>query len=242
MEQESHIAVVDDHEEIRGLVARYLEQHGFRVTPAADAAAFRRLLGTETFDLVILDIMMPGEDGLALCRDLRKTSLVPVIFLTAMAEETDRIVGLEIGADDYLSKPFNPRELLARVRAILRRSQIASAASASLAVEHGNRLRFADKTLDVTRQEITGQDGVSVPLSSADFKLLTVFLENPGKVLSRDDLLDLTSGREANVWDRSIDNQVSRLRRKIEEDPKNPVLIKTHWGDGYCFTGKVVPA
>ena len=241
METNSHIAVVDDHQEIRELVARYLDQHGYRVTVAESAAAFRELLGTETFDLVVLDIMMPGEDGLSLCRELRISSKLPVIFLTAMAEDTDRIVGLELGGDDYLAKPFNPRELLARIRAVLRRSK-SSGEGGDERVTHSDRVRFADKTLDVGRQEVTGPDGVAVPLSSAEFRLLSVFLRHPGEVLSRDELLDLTSGREADVWDRSIDNQVSRLRRKIEDDPKNPGLIKTHWGDGYCFTGKVVKA
>ena len=239
MEVTPHIAVVDDHQEIRELVARYLEQHGYRVTTAENAEAFRKQLAGASFDLVVLDIMMPGEDGLSLCRELRTSTQLPVIFLTAMAEDTDRIVGLELGGDDYLTKPFNPRELLARIRAVLRRSK--SAADGHEAdVSHGDHVRFADKTLDVARQEVTGPDGVAVPLSSAEFRLLSVFLKHPGKVLSRDELLDLTSGREADVWDRSIDNQVSRLRRKIENDPKNPGLIKTHWGDGYCFTGKVV--
>jgi len=237
METIPHIAVVDDHQEIRELVALYLQQHGYRVTVAGDAAQFRKLLETESFDLAVLDIMMPGEDGLSLCRDLRAVSKLPVIFLTAVAEDADRIVGLEIGGDDYLTKPFNPRELLARIRAVLRRSQ---AAGEPGVLESGGRVRFDGKVLDVSRQEVTGEDGVAVPLSSAEFRLLSVFLEHPGKVLSRDELLDLTSGKEADVWDRSIDNQVSRLRKKIEEDPKNPGLIKTHWGDGYCFTGKVV--
>ena len=239
MEPTPHIAVVDDHQEIRELVARYLEQHGYRVTTAEHAEAFRRQLAHGSFDLEELYIMMPGEDGLSLCRELRASSHLPVIFLTAMAEETDRIVGLELGGDDYLTKPFNPRELLARIRAVLRRSK-SSAEGGSFNVTHGDRIRFAGKTLDVARQEVSGADGVAVPLSSAEFRLLSVFLSHPGKVLSRDELLDLTSGREADVWDRSIDNQVSRLRRKIEDDPKNPGLIKTHWGDGYCFTGKVV--
>jgi two-component system OmpR family response regulator len=240
MEPLPHIAVVDDHQEIRELVARYLGQHGYRVTVAESAAAFSALHESERFDLLVLDIMMPGEDGLSLCRELRTSSKLPVIFLTAVAEDTDRIVGLELGADDYLTKPFNPRELLARIRAVLRRSQTEDRSTALL--ESGKRLRFGDKVLDVSRQEVTGADGVAVPLSSAEFRLLSVFLEHQGKVLSRDELLDLTSGREADVWDRSIDNQVSRLRRKVEDDPKNPGLIKTHWGDGYCFTGKVVRA
>lgn len=239
MEPTPHIAVVDDHQEIRELVARYLEQHGYRVTTAGNAEAFRAELANGSFDLLVLDIMMPGEDGLSLCRELRNSTQLPVIFLTAMAEDADRIVGLELGGDDYLTKPFNPRELLARIRAVLRRSR-SSPDGGDIEVNHGDRVRFGDKILDVARQEVAGADGVAVPLSSAEFRLLRVFLNHPGKVLSRDELLDLTSGREADVWDRSIDNQVSRLRRKIEDDPRNPGLIKTHWGDGYCFTGKVV--
>nr|WP_206170979.1 response regulator [Phragmitibacter flavus] len=239
MEKQPHIAVVDDHEEIRELVGRYLGQHGFAVSAAADAGEFRELLTKERFDLVILDIMMPGEDGLSLCRHLRATTSIPMIFLTAMAEDTDRIVGLEIGADDYLPKPFNPRELLARIRAVLRRA--GGSMVSGEAEEGAKQLRFGDQVLDLVRQEVTGEDGVAVPLSSAEFRLLSVFLEHAGKVINRETLIDLTSGRDPGAWDRSIDNQVSRLRRKIEVDPKNPVLIKTHWGDGYCFTGKVVP-
>ncbi|WP_035605195.1 response regulator [Haloferula sp. BvORR071] len=242
MEVGPHIAVVDDHQEIRQLLVKYLGQHGFTVSAAASAAEFRaQLERSETPDLVVLDIMMPGEDGLSLCRHLRATTGLPVIFLTAMAEDTERIIGLEIGADDYLVKPFNPRELLARIRAVLRRSGT-HATNEEPPLTKSSRLRFADKLFDLSRHEVTGSDGVAVPLSTAEYRLLCVFLEHPGKVLSRDALLDLTSGREAEVWDRSIDNQVSRLRRKIEEDPKNPMLIKTYWGDGYCFTGTVTPA
>jgi len=242
MEAVPHITVVDDHQEIRELLVRYLGQHGYTVSAAASAAEFRaRLDRGEIPDLVVLDIMMPGEDGLSLCRHLRATTALPVIFLTAMAEDTERIVGLEIGADDYLVKPFNPRELLARIRAVLRRVGGMEDPSAGTPARNAKpeRLRFADKLFDLARHEVSGGDGVAIPLSTAEYRLLCVFLEHPGEVLSRDALLDLTSGREADVWDRSIDNQVSRLRRKIEEDPKNPVLIKTYWGDGYCFTGKV---
>jgi two-component system OmpR family response regulator len=240
MESIPHIAVVDDHQEIRELLVRYLGQQGFRVTAANGAEEFKVLLEREVFDLVVLDIMMPGEDGLSLCRFLRATNPLPVIFLTAAAEDADRIVGLELGGDDYLAKPFNPRELLARIRAVLRRSHPGSPAVGAEVPGRG-KLKFADRILDITRQEINGADGVAVPLSSAEFRLLKVFLEHAGKVLSRDQLLDQTRGREADAWDRSIDNQVSRLRRKIEEDPKNPVLIKTYWGDGYCFTANPVP-
>lgn len=239
MDPTPHIAVVDDHKDIRELVSRYLTQHGYRVSAAESAAACRRLLERSAPDLLVLDIMMPGEDGLALCRDLRATTQLPIIFLTAAAEDTDRIVGLEMGADDYLTKPFNPRELLARIKAVLRRSRSLPAQRGAMP---GEKVRFDGRVLDVSRREVTGGDGVAVPLSTAEFRLLCVFLEHPGMVLTRDQLLDLTAGRAAEMWDRSIDNQVSRLRRKIEADPKNPALIKTHWGGGYCFTGKVEAA
>ncbi len=231
-----HIAVIDDHRDIRELLVRYLGEHGYRVSAAESAAAFRRQLENSAPDLLVLDIMMPGEDGLTLCRELRAKSSVPIIFLTAMADDTDRIVGLEMGADDYLVKPFNPRELLARIKAVMRRTQ---SLPPTRHVVRAEKLSFADKLLDLSRQEVTGRDGVAVPLSNAEFRLLCVFLDRPGVVLSRDQLLDLTSGRAAEVWDRSIDNQVSRLRRKIEEDPAQPLLIKTCWGDGYQFVGEV---
>ena len=239
MDQTQHILVVDDHRDIRDLVARYLTKHGLRVTVAESAAAARKQLQASAVDLVVLDIMMPGEDGLSLCRYLRETTELPVILLTAMAEETDRIVGLEIGADDYLTKPFNPRELLARIKAVLRRAR-------SLPPQRGrpiaNRVRFADWILDVGRRELLGPDGVAVPLSTGEFLLLGAFVERPRMVLTRDQLLDLTRGREAGPFDRAIDNQVSRLRRKIEPDPKRPALIKTHWGGGYSFEAEVTPA
>jgi two-component system, OmpR family, response regulator len=231
-----HVAVIDDHRDIRELLVRYLGERGYRVSAAENAAVFRRQLENSAPDLLVLDIMMPGDDGLALCRELRAKSQIPIIFLTAMVEETDRIVGLEMGADDYLTKPFNPRELLARIKAVMRRTQ--SLPPTPKAVE-AEKIHFEDKVLDVGRREVLGRDGVAVPLSNAEFRLLCVFLERPGVVLSRDQLLDLTSGRPADVWDRSVDNQVSRLRRKIEEDPAQPSLIKTCWGDGYQFVGKV---
>jgi two-component system, OmpR family, response regulator len=237
MSQVFHIAVIDDHKDIRELLVRYLGEHGYRVSAAESVAAFRRQLDTSAPDLLVLDIMMPGDDGLTLCRELRAKSQVPIIFLTAMAEETDRIVGLEMGADDYLTKPFNPRELLARIKAVMRRAQ--SLPTPTRAAVRAEKIQFEDKVLDVGRREVVEGDGVAVPLSDAEFRLLCVFLERPGVVLSRDQLLDLTSGRPAEVWDRSIDNQVSRLRRKIEADPAQPALIKTCWGDGYQFVGKV---
>jgi two-component system, OmpR family, response regulator len=232
-----HLLVVDDHREIRELLARYLAKHGFRVDTAENAAAARRRLQAGAFDLVVLDVMMPGEDGLSLCRHLRETApALPVILLTAMGEETDRIVGLEMGADDYVAKPFNPRELLARVKAVLRR---ASSLPQRRDRPASRRLRFDRWVLDAGRRELEGPDGVAVPLSAGEFLLLTAFLERPRMVLTRDQLLDLTRGREAGPFDRAIDNQVSRLRRKIEADPKRPALVRTHWGGGYSFEADV---
>jgi two-component system, OmpR family, response regulator len=232
-----HLLVVDDHREIRELLARYLAKHGFRVDTAENAAAARRRLQAGAFDLVVLDVMMPGEDGLSLCRHLRETApALPVILLTAMGEETDRIVGLEMGADDYVAKPFNPRELLARIKAVLRR---ATSLPPQRDRPASRRLRFDRWVLDAGRRELEGPDGVAVPLSAGEFLLLTAFLERPRMVLTRDQLLDLTRGREAGPFDRAIDNQVSRLRRKIEADPKRPALVRTHWGGGYSFEAEV---
>lgn len=236
MEPTPHIAIVDDHADIRELVARYLGQHGYRVSTADSAASLRRLLQRSALDLVVLDIMMPSEDGLSVCRDLRSTTNLPVILLTAVAEDTDRIVGLEMGADDYITKPFNPRELLARIKAVLRR---ANSLPPRQAGPRSKMIKFDRWTLDVGRRELLSGDGVAVPLSTAEFRLLSVLIDHPGIVLTRDQLLDLTVGRAADVYDRSIDNQVSRLRRKIETDPRNPMLIKTHWGGGYSFAAEV---
>lgn len=239
MDSVPHIAVVDDHRDIRDLVGKYLSQHGYRISVAESAAALRRLLERGAPDLIILDVMMPGEDGLAVCRQLRTSTDVPIIFLTAMSEETDRIIGLELGADDYLTKPFNPRELLARIKAVLRRVNSLPPRRGMLKAK---ALRFDRWLLNVGRRELVGDDRVAVPLSTAEFRLLTAFLDHAGLVLSREQLLDLTVGRVADPFDRSIDNQVSRLRKKIETDPKNPVLIKTHWGGGYSFTAEVEQA
>jgi two-component system OmpR family response regulator len=231
-----HILVVDDARDIREPLTRYLKENGYRATAAENAAAARRFLRTAGIDLVVLDIMMPGEDGLSLCRFIRESSGIPVIMLTARGEELDRIVGLEIGADDYVAKPFNPRELLARVGAVLRRTNTLPPRLRGPAAE---RYRFGDWTFNASQREIAGKDGLAIPLSSGEFKLLMAFLERPKVALSREQLLDLTKGRDAEVFDRSIDNQVSRLRRKIEEDPKNPRYIKTVWGGGYMFTSEV---
>jgi two-component system OmpR family response regulator len=239
MESVPHIAVVDDHRDIRDLVGKYLAHHGYRISVAENAAALRRLLERSAPDLIVLDVMMPGEDGLSVCRHLRSTTNLPIIFLTAMAEETDRIIGLEIGADDYLTKPFNPRELLARIKAVLRRVNSLPPQRDRLKAK---ALRFDRWVLNVGRRELVGREGVAVPLSTAEFRLLKAFLDHAGLVLSRDQLLDLTVGRAADTFDRSIDNQVSRLRKKIEVDPKTPELIKTHWGGGYSFAAEVEEA
>jgi two-component system OmpR family response regulator len=186
----------------------------------------------------MLDVMMPGEDGLSLCRHSRETTETPVILLTAMGEETDRIVGLEVGADDYVSKPFNPRELLARIKAVLRRSQSLPPQRESVVAD---RVRFARWIFDRERRELVDEDGVVISLSGGEFRLLSVLVDRPGIVLSRDQLLDLTRGRDALPFDRSVDNQVSRLRRKLEQDAAKPELIKTVWGEGYNFATKVEP-
>ena len=236
MEPTSHVLVVDDHRDIREPLARYLEKHGLRVTIADKSATARRVLKSAAVDLVVLDVMMPGEDGLQLCRHLRETTNIPVILLTAMAEETDRVVGLEIGADDYVTKPFNPRELLARIKAVIRRTH-------SLPPDHEphaeGTYRFDRWSLDPARRQLVDEVGIVTPLSTGEFRLLAALLERPGMVLSRDQLLDLTKGRRAIPFDRAVDNQVSRLRRKIERDPRNPELITTVWGGGYRFAGKV---
>ena len=226
----AHILIVDDDREIRDLTGRYLRKHGFRVDSAADAKEMDRLLRDGRFDLIVLDLMLPGEDGLSICRRLRAATRIPIVMLTAVAEDTDRIIGLEIGADDYLTKPFNPRELLARIRAVLRRAE------GPLPHPEGGTLVFAGWRLDPARRELRDPDGVLVELTAGGFDLLAAFVERPRRVLSRDRLLDLTKGRDAQPFDRSIDVQVSRLRRKIEADPKKPEVIKTVRSGGYIFT------
>jgi two-component system OmpR family response regulator len=231
-----HVLVVDDDREIRDLLGRFLAKHGYRVTAAQDGKEMRRALTDWHIDLVVLDLMLPGEDGLSLCRDLRAKSRVPVIMLTMMGEETDRIIGLEMGADDYLPKPFNPRELLARMKAVLRRAHCAPAAPAT---GRGKILRFAGWKLDLGLRRLESPQGLIVDLSAGEFDLLVAFAERPERVLNRDQLLDLTHGRAEAPFDRSIDMQVSRLRRKIEVNAKEPELIKTVRGGGYIFTAVV---
>ncbi len=236
MNNQPHILVVDDHADIRDPLAKYLKQHGLRVSDAGSATEAREVLRTNAINLVVLDIMMPGEDGLSLCRHLREATTTPVILLTALAEETDRIVGLEMGADDYLTKPFNPRELLARIKAVLRR---VDSLPPQRQAQRPATIRFDRWQFDTGRRELIDDKGVVVALSSGEFDLLEVFLRHPRIVLSRDQLLDHTRGREAAVFDRSIDNQVSRLRKKLEVDPKKPSLIKTVWGGGYQFVADI---
>ena len=233
----SHILIVDDHREIRDLLARFLRKHGMRASVAADTEEARKVLKNSAIDLIVLDIMMPGEDGLSLARKLSENEEIPFILLTALTEETDRIVGLELGADDYVTKPFNPRELVARIKAVLRRTH---SIPPSREPEPDRSIRFGRWIFNAGRREIKcNNKDIVTPLSHSECLLLSVFLERPNIVLNRDQLLDLTKGRMANLFDRSIDNQVSRLRRKIEDDPKKPLLIQTVWGGGYKFAGDV---
>lgn len=236
MDKSPHILVVDDDREIRSLLTRFLGEHGFRVTTAPDGRAMRQILADWRIDLVVLDVMLPGEDGLSLCRRLRAESKLPIIMLTAVGQDTDRIVGLEIGADDYLPKPFNPRELVARIKVVLRRASAEPATGGSLS---NGQFRFAGWMFDCTRRRLESPDGVLVDLSGAEFNILTAFVERPNRVLSREQLLDLARSRASIPFDRSIDVQVSRLRQKLEVDPRRPGLIKTVRGGGYVLAAEV---
>jgi two-component system OmpR family response regulator len=229
------LLVVDDEAALREPLAEYLSRQGFVVTQAASAAEARSLIRDETPDLVLLDIMMPGEDGLSLCRHLSEAKNIPVIFLTAKGEATDRIVGLEIGGDDYVVKPFEPRELVARIRSVLRRATKAPAG----AEEEDALYEFDGWRLDPLKRRLIDPEGTVVPISSAEFRLLIAFLGHPRQVLDRDRLLDMVQGREAHLFDRAVDNQVSRLRRKVEADSRDPKLIQTVWGGGYRFAADV---
>ena len=234
-----HILVVEDDREISTLIARYLRANDYRVIVTGSGREIDDLMQTSRIDLVVLDLMLPGENGLSICKRLRVTTQVPIIMLTAKSEEVDRILGLEIGADDYLSKPFNPRELLARIRAVLRRSTIKAGESTA----NGARvLTFLGWRIDRGLRELSSPASARVTLTDAEFTLLQAFCECPGRILSRDQLLDLTQGRSAGVFERSIDILVSRLRRKIEVDPHQPSIIKTVRSGGYLFTPAVEPA
>ncbi|MCZ7465428.1 response regulator [Rhizobium rhizogenes] len=236
MQNSPHILIVDDHREIRELVSRALVKEGFRTSVAADGRAMRKVMADAHIDLIILDLMLPGEDGLSLCRGLRAQSTIPIIMLTAKGDEIDRVVGLELGADDYVSKPFGSRELIARIRAVLRRSGNEGVADQ---IRRAGQYCFDRWRLDTGARELQRDDGITVPLSTGEFDLLLVLIERPGRVLSRDQLLDLARGRAAGSFDRSIDTQVSRLRKKLEVDPTQPKIIKTVWGGGYMFVPEV---
>jgi len=236
MNTEPHILVVDDHREIRDLVSRALVREGYRVSTAIDGRAMRKALADSRIDLVLLDLMLPGEDGLSLCRSLRAESNTPVIMLTAKGDEVDRVIGLEMGADDYMAKPFGSRELIARIKAVLRRAGNATVAGSKSPPKH---YRFDNWVLETGARELLREDGVAVPLSTGEYDLLITLVERPQRVLSREQLLDLARGRGATAFDRSIDTQVSRLRKKLERDPGDPKIIKTVWGGGYMFTPAV---
>jgi two-component system OmpR family response regulator len=229
MSDKGHLLITDDDPEIRELLAHFLRKHGYEVSLAANGEEMDQHLAVASLDLIVLDVMLPGEDGLSLCRRISANNDIPIIMLTAMGEEADRIVGLEMGADDYLAKPFNPRELLARIKAVLRRASPPSK-------QEGKLVSFGNWLLDQGRRELKRRDGTLVPLSAGEFNLLQVLVEHPQQVLSRDFLLDRTRGRESGPYDRSVDIQLSRLRRKIEQDPKHPELIKTVRSGGYMFS------
>ncbi len=236
MNDNGHILVVDDQREICDLVQDYLSSEGYRVSTAHDGAEMRRVMAQAPVDLVILDLMLPGEDGLTLARSLREELEVGIIILTGRGETVDRIIGLEMGADDYLPKPFHLRELLARVKSVLRR---ASSRAAERPAAPRARLRFAGWNLDLSSRELISPAGEDVRLTTGEFDLLAAFVNNANQVLSRDRLLDLARNREAGPFDRTIDVQVGRLRRKLEGDPQRPTLIKTVRGSGYIFTPPV---
>jgi two-component system OmpR family response regulator len=233
-----HILVVEDDRETRNLIAKYLRTNSCNVTTANDGREMVRAMTDRRVDLLILDVMLPGEDGLSLCRKVRAEGGTPIIMLTARGEDVDRIMGLEMGADDYLGKPFNPRELLARIHAVLRRQAAAKIASAA---DGATVLSFAGWRIDLRLRELRNPAGARVAMTSAEFDLLQTFCERPGRVLSRDSLLDLTQGRNAGSFERSIDVLVSRIRRKIEPDPQEATLIKTVRSGGYLFTPAVTP-
>jgi DNA-binding response OmpR family regulator len=243
MSEQPHILVVDDERRIRTMLSRYLADEGYRVSEAADGAAMRQVLERETVDLVLLDLVMPGEDGLSLARHIRQRSDVPVIMLTGKGELIDRVVGLEAGADDYMAKPFHLREVLARIRTVMRRVHPQPASSATQASPTnepaGDTLVFQGWRFDLLKRELRRPGGDLVPLTAGEFDLLRVFARNPNRVLDRDHLMTLVKGRDWAAFDRAIDTQVVRLRKKIEPDPQNPELIKTVRGAGYIFATSV---
>jgi two-component system OmpR family response regulator len=243
MSNQDHILIVDDDRDIRTLLADYLEKQGLRCTTAADGREMRAALETHRIDLIVLDIMMPGEDGLTLCRNLRASESpnanTPVLMLTARGEDMDRIIGLEMGADDYLPKPFVPRELYARVRAILRRARALPPNMDAKPGGHARELHFTNWRLDTVSRHLIDTNGTIVALSGAEFRMLNVFLAHPQKILSRDQLMELTQGREADVFDRSIDLLISRLRQRLGDSAREPAIIKTVRNEGYVLACEV---
>jgi len=238
MNQPPHVLVVDDDPEIRSLIKEYLEDEGFRITTAGDGVQMRKALATEPANLVILDVRLPGESGLDLALELRQASEIPIIMLSQKDDVVDRVAGLELGADDYVPKPFHLRELLARIRSLIRRSEVRAESETSPATDGEEpvcSLRFSGWLLNPRRRELFSPDAELVELSAGEFNLLRALVERPNRVLSRDQLLDIVYNREAALFDRSIDVQIGRLRRKIESDPKRPALIKTIRGAGYMF-------
>ena len=236
MTNKVHILLVDDEASLREPLADYLIKQGYKVQQASDASVARSLLNAYDFDIILLDIMMPGEDGLSLCRFVTDKTDIPVIFISAKTEETERIIGLELGADDYITKPFSPRELVARIKVVLRR---ADKGGTSQNGSTGGAYQFSGWTLKCDKRSLIDADGVNISLSTGEYQMLLALVSRAGKVLNRDQLLDITQGREAHAFDRAVDNQISRLRRKIESDPKNPEIIKTVWGGGYVLAGEV---
>ena len=239
MEKPDTILIVDDDQEIRRLLVDYLARNGLTAIPARDGREMWHALERHAVDLIVLDLMLPDTDGLALCRDLRArtpTAAIPVMMLTARGEDADRIVGIEMGADDYLVKPFNPRELLARIKTILRRTR---ALPPNLRPESTRCLSFAGWCLDTATRVLTAPDGVVTPLSGGEFRLLRILLEHPNRVLSRDQLSEMIHGREADAYDRAIDVQISRLRQRLRDDSREPQLIKTVRGEGYVLASTV---
>ncbi|HLJ37843.1 MAG TPA: response regulator [Steroidobacteraceae bacterium] len=232
MNERPHLLIVDDDREIRGLLAQYLEKHEFRTTAVPDGREMRRVLERSHVDLLVLDLMLPGEDGLSLCRELRGRSQMPIIMLTARGEDVDRIVGLELGADDYVAKPFNPRELLGRIKAVLRRSVHAPRDPNP---EQVRRFRFGGWQLDTVTRTLTDAAGTDAALSGAEYRLLAVLLAAGNRVLNRAQLTELLRGRDADPFDRSIDVRISRLRQILGDDARAPQIIKTVYGEGYVI-------
>jgi two-component system OmpR family response regulator len=233
MDRSDHILIVDDDAEIRALLQRYLERNGLRATAVGDGRGLWQALDRGAFDLIVLDIMLPGDDGLTLCRELRARSDIPVIMLTARGEEMDRVLGLEMGADDYVPKPFSARELLARIKVVLRRAR---SLPRNLRPEEERSIRFGDWTLDTVQRHLVSPQGVITPIGGAEYRLLRIFVSHPNRVLTRDQLVELTQGREADALDRSIDVQVSRLRRRLGDGTSDGAMIRTVRGEGYVLS------